>query len=197
MRWLGFLWVGLVACSGTTTDTTDDPLPNCDEAYYGNTEGIECGELTRDGSGTASSNGGTVTGYTGEEVWVFRAGFGYGDDLCTLSYDLTSTAPHVDCPANCGKLGWAFDMDISNAAIGTNVDGACDRVLDILGLSDVTDLNGTQTTRGYDPDWEGHAEYLWLYDAEAEEWNGGTYCQFDEGSGEVTYSFWYDGIYAY
>lgn len=205
------LWaVGLLLSGCTTTDEpvveddTSAPAPvetceppeadaDCELVSFGS--GARCGDLVRDGEGTVTPVD-APTAFSGTDALIFSAEFGYGEVLCEIQYDVVSVASRTDCPDLCGTEGWAFDMEFQNPRVVTEVEDACDVVLEVLCLDSLEELAGQTVTRGYDPDWTGHGATLMEYSPTGG-WDGGTLVSYDDKEGRVQFFGVPEGIHAY
>ena len=147
------------------TDLDTDPDPDTDSDPP--TAPLREGLLQRVGS----ANVGAV--YTGTEDLQL-----VGDDgviECRIRYALVSVAIRDDCPG----CEWAFDLAIQDAALVEDPNGAC---LGTTGFdaTNVGDLDGTITSRGYDPEFAGHAEVM-LAELAPGAWDVVTYVVFEAG----------------
>ena len=163
--------------TGETGDTGTPPPP-------------PMGLLSRQGTGVIDA----TPSYTGSEALVFVGDEGYGQELCRISYDLTSTAPRPDCPG----CGWAFDLVVSNVVVETDVDEACALSLatEFSLAPSVDDLDGLALSYGYHPDYFGHAQVLMFYDEDSSAWRGLTVAVYDDQKMTIAYDL-VDGLHEY
>ncbi len=208
--------VALLGCSGDTGDDGntkgDDPeqtadtgepaetggdtgtaTVDCETAYYGS--GERCAELVRVGVATVTpaGKGETRTDLTGTEELRLVDEFGSGETICSVTYDLVVDTVRDDCPKSCA---WSFDLEIANPKVGVDEGGSCSALFAALDIDSEADLAGEIVTRGYDPDFEGHAQVLMVFDPDDAAWNAVTFLTFNETSGQVAYE-WFDGVYPY
>lgn len=109
----------------------------------------------------------------------------YEDDkgvtLCEVTYDLNQTAENTTCDV----CWWAFDLELSNAAITAELEDGCDAILGV-DASSVGDLfNGTTKSYGYNGDYYGHATVLFAL--EEEEWDSVAFGYYVDNTGEFSY----------
>jgi len=142
------------------------------------------GLLGRAGTATVS-----YTSYEGTEELYFAADQGQGEDICRIRYDLSSTAVRDDC-ADCE---WAFDLVVSGAELITETAPGC---LATVGADSAAlgDLEGTVVSYGYDPDYFGHIEILFVEQGGA--WAAADHASWDASSGAFSYD-WEDGYHPY
>ncbi len=91
------------------------------------------------------------TDYLGTETLYFVADEGAGEDLCRVSYTMTSTGARTDC----SDCEWAFDLVLSDPVAETDV-GCSD--LDV----DPAALDGTTVSYGYTSEYVGHGKVLFV-----------------------------------
>lgn len=155
-------------------------------------KGKVCGELSRTGSGVVKNYQAKGTSYAGSEA-IQLTSLQDKSVVCRITYDFVAGTDRSDeCPMNCE---WAFEFTTANVTVETNVNDACDGVFGALEICDETELEGLTLVRGYDPDWEGHAQVIWTVNA-SDEWEVVSFSKFDSKSGTLNYT-WFDGIYPY
>ncbi len=120
--------------------------------------------------------------YAGSETWYLVADSGSGATLCEIQLTLTSAAARTDCT----DCAWAFDLEISDAAVLTDEGGACAAVLG-YDADTVADLNGSTVSYGYAPEYYGHAQVL-MVESEAG-WQAQSFAAHDEATGLFTYDW--------
>ena len=199
MRWLTIA-LGLGACgkndvasdgadgdadtdADTDTDTDTDADTDTDSDTDTDTPPGSEGLLVR--VGTLVYDGSAITG---EERLTLIGDSGYGAAVCTLHYSVASTAARNDCT---GCI-WAFDVVYSAASVEID-DGAC-LAATSYDAANIADLDGVTGTRGYNPDYVGHAEVVMSQVDGA--WAAVTYGDYDPATGTLTYE-WEDGFVGY
>ena len=161
---------------------------DCDDAdpAHWQTCNVDTGLLGYEGVAVADA-----TSYSGVEELYFIANDGAGIELCRIAYDVQAFAQRNDC----NDCQWAHDLEISQAAVVAEDGVGCDGISHILGFgaADVSDLDGTYLSYGYDEDFMGHAAVLMMY---VGNWNPVSYATWDEVSGDFDYDR-QDGLYEY
>lgn len=199
----------LAGCPGGTTDKTDatdttdvtDATPSGDTAKscvptfeddcktYG-AKGQRCAELSTTGTGTVTADKKSVT-YDGTET-VSLFSLDTKSTVCEIQYSLVQgTDRSKDCPGNCE---WAFEFTTADTTILTNEDDACDGVLAHFEICDVKELDGRTFVRGYDPDWEGHAQVIWT--TRDGKWEVISFSKLNSKTDNLDY-VWFDGVWPY
>lgn len=191
-----WIWlVGLLACGGKDPeDTGADSSP--EESGESARDTGETGPDTQEESGADTSDTAPVvllgytgflgdasvdaTSYVGTESWYFvEDEVDGGQDLCRITYTLTSTAVREDC-ADCT---WAFDLVVSGAAVVAESGPGC-LALSGYDAATVSALDGQVVSHGYNPDYFGHRAVL-MMDTGGGDWRG------------VASADWTDGIFTY
>jgi len=126
--------------------------------------------------------------YVGTEDLVLVSDEGMGDELCRVSYTLTSTAERDDCSA----CSWAFDLVVSGPAITAEAGVGCAAFG--YTTADITSLDGSTRAYGYAEEYVGHANMLMVHDGSL--WQGLSFATFDEPSGGLSYG-WDDAYVTY
>lgn len=183
----------LAACNGdkqetdsgpaTDTDSDDTDAVDTDDTDAPAREGL----LQRVGTATVTDS------YAGTEDLQLVSeedadGDGEDDVVCRIRYELVSVAVRDDCV----MCEWAFDLEIRGATVAEDPLGVC---LAVTGYdaSNVAELDGTISARGFDPEYAGHAEVL-LSELEPGSWQTVSYATF---VGEQLDYAWDDGYVAY
>jgi hypothetical protein len=122
-----------------------------------------------------------------EDIQVLPAlpNYYYGEPVCVIRLEVTSTGSRPDCQDGGGlPCDWAFDVVFSNAEVLVDTFGLC---LEITGFdaTTVSALDGTVSTRGYHQDFAGHIPSL-MSEVEGG-WTRVADALFSEGSGAFSY----------
>ncbi len=113
---------------------------------------------------------------------------GAGDELCRVTYSLTSTGGRADC----AECDWAFDLEVSDAVIVSEGGAGCATFG--YGADVVAALDGSTRAYGFAEEYIGHASTLMVY--EGGMWQGQCFATFVEDSGDLSYS-WDDAYLDY
>jgi hypothetical protein len=157
--------------TATTTTTTTPPTGSALKAHIG----LAITDVVNTG-GATEWDGISYAGTESER---------YEDDkeniLCEVTYDLNQIAENTTCDA----CWWAFDLELSNAAITAELENYCATILGVDAAT-VGDLfNGTTKSYGYNGDWYGHATVLFAL--EDENWDGVSFGYYIDKTGEFSY----------
>lgn len=180
--------------TGTTetgTDTSTTPITYtttaCTASFdpaagasAGATEAMVC----RVGNGVVAKGA-----YTGvDEIWVLPLVGNYTVEgplaVCKIRYTLTSTVVRDDCTWGTMDCDWAFDLVSSDAAIDDPM-GVC---LAAVGIdaANLATLNGVVESRGYHPDYAGHAKVR--MEVREGEWRAAGNADYEEVTGAFSYA---------
>ncbi|MDP6933132.1 MAG: hypothetical protein QGG40_09455, partial [Myxococcota bacterium] len=127
--------------------------------------------------------------YQVTEQWYFTAEEGEGEDICRVSYTVTST----DSRSDCELCDWAFDLVISDPEVLVDTDVGCEATVGV-DSDDVAALDGTTVSYGYTAEYFGHAEVLFVEVDGA--WTAVSNAVWDPSTGTFTYD-WQDAYVAY
>jgi hypothetical protein len=94
--------------------------------------------------------------YVGTEAVDLLSNFGLGDELCRITYTVTSTARRDDC-ADCV---WAFDVVLGAPTVDYDAECAAAG----YDAAAIAAIEGTTRSIGVAVDYLGHADALLLYD---------------------------------
>ncbi|MBN1335389.1 MAG: hypothetical protein JXB39_05465 [Deltaproteobacteria bacterium] len=128
--------------------------------------------------------------WDGTETWYVTADKGMGDDLCLVTWDISSTTVRTDC-LDCD---WAFDLVRTDPRVDVDADPGCEALLgvtpDVLAA-----IHGSTVTWGYVSEFYGHAQMLMTW-TEADGWGPAAYASYDEST-EVFHYDDQDGYVTY
>ena len=172
------------ADADTDTDSDTDADTDADSDTDADAEPPLIGKLVRVGTAVVNS------AYAGEEDLQLIGDSGYGDTACRIHYNLVSVKVRDDCDL----CVWAFDLEIQDATVEEDPTAVCKIALG-YDASNVDDLNGTVTSRGFDPVYAGHASVI-LSELSPGSWESVTYATFDTETGDLSYD-WDDGYVYY
>ena len=147
--------------------------------------GLEAGVLGRVGAGLYSGDG-----YVGTEEIALVGEEGWGEDVCRIGFRLTSTAERTDC----AECDWAFDLEVSGAVVLADELSDCLRLM-ALDVDEVSELDGTTVSYGFQAEFIGHASLL-MTDPGTGVWEPLAYVVYDEETGDFSYD-WESGCVSY
>ena len=159
----------LLACGAANPDTAtlDSAIAgetgaesdgNADSAFNDSGEsGESAGDTATPQQGLAGRRGsGNVSDdYQGVEESYFVADRGDGTDVCRVSYVLQSVGERPDCGAGEDTCDWAFDIELSAAALVGEADPGCAGV----GIDPLA-FDGLVVSYGFIADYYGHTSVL-------------------------------------
>ncbi len=119
--------------------------------------------------------------YAGDEILVLEADEGAGDELCRVSYTLTSTAQRDDCAV----CDWAFDLVLSDPTIVYESGVGCGPFG--YAAEDVAALDGEPRSYGYAEEYVGHASMLLAHDGSL--WEGLSFATYVPETGDFSYGW--------
>jgi len=171
--------------TGTTTGTTTTTTTTTTTPVTGSALKAHIGLAIAQAKNTGDATEWQGISYDGSEIERYEDD--KGTTICEVTYDLNHTSENTTCyfPELTFDCWWAFDLEVSNAAITANVDDSCN---DILGVDDsnVGDVfNGTTKSYGYNGDYYGHATVLFAF--EDDEWDSVSFGYYDNKTGEFSY----------
>ncbi len=185
--WLLLLGLALVACDGSPpADDDDDIQLDDDDDVVGDDDsaGPDEGLLGREGTATVLNDS-----YEGTEDLFFATEYGLGEDLCRIRYSLSTVAVRDDCE----DCVWAFDLQVGAPELIAEAGPGCLATVGVDGAT-LAGLEGTVVAYGYNPDYFGHIQVLYVEQEGA--WGSVGHASWDSGSGEFSYD-WEDGYHPY
>ena len=161
------------------------PVDTAESAGAEDTGPSRYGLLGRSGTAVVGEDS-----YSGTEELYFTSEYGEGDDLCRIRYSLSYVATRTDCD----DCEWAFDLVLTDPELVTEV-GKPD-CLSTVGVdsSALDTLNNTTVSYGYNPDYIGHVQVLFVETDSG--WVPADHCSWDASAGALSYD-WKDGYHTY
>lgn len=122
--------------------------------------------------------------YAGTQDVYLVGDSGMGKDLCRVRFDLAL----VGEPAKpCSECEWSVLVEVSSAAVITDVDGVCAASDLALDQAAIDAWIGKRLAYGYIPEFTGHESVLMSYDDMLGDWEAITFASWDPGTKAFSY----------
>jgi hypothetical protein len=114
----------------------------------------------------------TETTFEGYEERYIIGDEGFGEDVCVVRFELTSTGigPHGCVDLSGEDCLWTHEVEISGATVTTDEGGACANSELALDASALESLIGTRVSYGFVEEYVGHNSVLLSFDPDSETW---------------------------
>jgi hypothetical protein len=162
----------------SASDDDDDDATAADDDDATAADDDDRAVLSYEGTAMADGAGG---GYAGQEQLVLVDDDGMGAELCRIAYDLT----HIGVRDDCSSCLWAYDLEVSNAALLIDSGAGCAAVGH--DASTVAAMDGIVVSYGFIFEYVGHADMLMIHDGVT--WVGVSFSTYDEASGSFDYGW--------